>query len=347
MTDLDQRIASTLRERAEGAVDTGMLTSRAVSAGRARRRRRRVGAGAALALVAVLGFGATTGGALPLPAPWPHVAADPVAPPPAPDAPVAAVAPELVGSDAGVLHFGVDTTRARYLGWESGRGVESVLVEVTGGRRVAIDVAPRPIEVEQARHEGMSYGPDRTASADFDGQVERLPPAGPGGEPGWVLRWRIGPLHARATTVGPDDAAVRTAVGALRMDLAHRCPAPLRLTTLPADAFLTRCAVNVVNFPDSLDVTLTVGAPGEKLMDVRLERHSEFGEGRATGNRTIGGRPAYLHPRGEELELLGIPKAHLTARFGRPGQGFTESDAVTVLGGARIAVDLTRPESWD
>ena len=140
---------------------------------------------------------------------------------------------------------------------------------------------------------------------------------------------------------------MRTAVGALRMDRAHRCPAPLRLTALPADAFLTRCAVNVVNFPDSVDVTLTVAAPGEKLMDVRLERHSEFGGGRATGNRTIGGRPAYLHPGGEELELLGIPEAHLTARFGRPGQGFTESDAITVLAGARIADDLTRPESWD
>ncbi|MBQ0894069.1 hypothetical protein KBX37_13340 [Micromonospora sp. U56] len=344
MTDLDQRIASTLRERAEGAVDTDLLTARAVGAGRARRRRRRVGAGAALGLVAVLGFGVTTGG---LPVPTPSPAAAPVAPPRAPDAPVAAAAPELVGTDAGVLHFGVDTTRARYLGWESGRGVESVLVEVAGGRRVAIDVAPGPVEVERSRHEGMSYGPDRTASADFDGRVERLPPAGPGGQPGWVLRWRIGPLHARAITVGPDDTAVRTAVGALRMDRAHRCPAPLRLTTLPADAFLARCAVNMVNFPDSVDVTLTVGAPGEKLMDVRLERHSEFDGGRATGNRTIGGRPAYLHPGGEELELLGIPKAHLTARFGPAPQGFTEADAATVLGGARIADDLTRPESWD
>ncbi|MBM0258531.1 hypothetical protein [Micromonospora sp. 4G55] len=162
-----------------------------------------------------------------------------------------------------------------------------------------------------------------------------------------MLRWRLGPLHARATTVGPDATAVRTAVGALRMDQAHRCATPLRLTMLPADAFLSRCAVNVVDFPDSLDVTLTVVAPGEKVMDVRLERHSEIAGGRGTGNRTIGGRAAYLHPRGDQLELLGIPKAHLTARFGWPQQGFTESDAATVLGGARIEGDLTRPESWD
>ncbi|MEV0724035.1 hypothetical protein AB0I37_14790 [Micromonospora purpureochromogenes] len=347
MTDLDQRIADTLRERAGGAVDTDRLTARAVGAGRARRRRRRVGA--ALGLVAVLGLGVATAGGLPVPAPWPHAApaAAPVAPPRAPDAPVAAAAPQLVGTDAGVLHFGVDTTRARYLGWESGRGVESVLVEVAGGRRVAIDVAPGPTEVEQARHEGMIYGPDRTASADFAGRVERLPPAGPGGEPGWVLRWRIGPLHARATTVGPDDTAVRTAVGALRMDQAHRCATPLRLTMLPANAFLSRCAVNVVDFPDSLDVTLTIVALGPKLMEVRLERHSEIAGGRATGNRMIGGRAAYLYPGGEQLELLGIPKAHLVARFGWPQQGFTEADAATVLGGARIADDLTRPESWD
>ncbi|WP_269458714.1 hypothetical protein [Micromonospora purpureochromogenes] len=37
----------------------------------------------------------------------------------------------------------------------------------------------------------------------------------------------------------------------------------------------------------------------------------------------------------------------LTAYFGWPHQGFTETDAATVLGGARIAGDLTRPESWD
>ena len=96
---LDQRIADTLRERAEGAVDTDLLTARAVGAGRARRRRRRVGASAALGLVALLGLGVATGGGLPVPARWPHAA--PAAPPPAPDAPVAAVSPELVGSDAG------------------------------------------------------------------------------------------------------------------------------------------------------------------------------------------------------------------------------------------------------
>ncbi|MEV0806117.1 hypothetical protein [Micromonospora sp. NPDC050200] len=350
MTDLDQRIASTLRERAEGAVDTDRLTARAVTVGRTRRRRRRTGTGVALGLVAALGFGATTVPELPRQLPRTHAGPStaPVVPPREPGAPGAAARPDLVGADPGVLHFGIDPARARYLGWEAGRGVESVRLDLGGDRQVVVDLARTAADVEQAFHDGMSYSPEPAGATGFDGQIRRVPPSGPGGQPGWILRWRPGPgLYARVTTVAPDDRDLRTAVAALRLDEAYRCAAPLRLTALPAGARLGRCAVTVINFPDSLDVQFTVLGSKEERLDVRLEYRSEIAGSRTEGNRTIGGRPAYRYPRGDKLELLGIPKAHLTVWFGWPHQGFTEADAATVLAGVDLATDLTRPDTWE
>ncbi|WP_091103578.1 hypothetical protein [Micromonospora citrea] len=70
----------------------------------------------------------------------------------------------------------------------------------------------------------------------------------------------------------------------------------------------------------------------------------------------MGGRPAHLHRDGRTLELLGIPKARVTAEFGSPLPGtappagyptLTEADATVVLAGARIATDLTDPGTWE
>ncbi|WP_329013963.1 hypothetical protein OG271_05525 [Micromonospora rifamycinica] len=351
MTELDQRISDTLRNRAEGAVDTDRLTVRAITGGRALRRRRRVGAGVALGLVAVLGLGVPAGsGRLPWTSAEPSAV---VVPPRAPTAATAAERPDLVGTDPGLLHFGIDPARAGYLGWEAGQGVESARLVVDGHRQVVIDLGRTPADVEQALHEGMSYGsrPDTDSelmtAADFDGTSRKVAPAGPGGDPGWILRWQpVAGLYARVTTVAPDDRDLRTVAGALRLDEAYRCAAPLRLTALPPDARLARCAVNLVDLPDSVDVLLTVLRGEDQRLDVRLEYHRELAGRRAEGNRTIGGRAGYLHPNGDELELLGLPGVKLAVRFGPPRQGFTEADAATVLGGAVPADDLTRPATW-
>ncbi|MER7335492.1 MULTISPECIES: hypothetical protein [unclassified Micromonospora] len=350
MTDLDERIVRALRERAEGAVDTDRLTARAVAGGRARRRRRRIGAGGALGVVVLLGFAAV---AAPGPAPgprWPGAepAVTVAAPSRADGVPGAAARPDLVGSDPEVLHFAVDPARARWLTWQSVPGVESARLDLGGGRQVVFDLGRTAAAVENIHHEGGTY-PDVPAGADaFDGRVQRVAPPGPDGQPGWFLRWQPVPgLYARVHTVAGDDSALRTARSALRLDAAHRCASPLRLGALPSDARLSGCEVNAIGFPDSLDVLLLVTRPGERRMQVRLEYYREISGRRTEGNRTIGGRAAYLYPKGDELELLGFPKAHLTARFGWPLHGFTEADAAVVLGGARVAEDLTRPETWD
>ncbi|MFJ6198579.1 hypothetical protein [Micromonospora sp. NPDC092111] len=358
MTDLDQRITDALRERAEGAVDTRRLTARAVAGGRARRRRRRMGAGVALGLTAVLGLGTLAGlpgsgrgTVLPgLPGAGPKQVAPGVvaAPPRVAGVAGAATRPDLVGTDPGLLHFGVDPVRARLLTWRTGRGVEGGRLELPGGRVVAVDLGTEVAAVEDSAHDGMAYPARPATAADFDGRVRQVPPGGPGGQPGWFLRWQPVPgLYARVHTVATDDADLREAVAALRLDEAHRCASPLRLTALPPAARLATCEVNVIGFPGSLDVRLTVSRSPDQQLEVRLEYRSGIAGSRTEGNRTINGRAAYLYPQGGELELLGLEKAHLVARFGWPYEGFTDDDAATVLGGAVVATDLTRPETWN
>ncbi|MFI9640957.1 sigma factor [Micromonospora sp. NPDC051925] len=80
------------------------------------------------------------------------------------------------------------------------------------------------------------------------------------------------------------------------------------------------------------------------------------GFGEQAGRADVGGEAAdrdelwrliLLYPQLGQLELLGLEKAHLTASYGWPSRGFTEADAATVLGGAVVADDLTRPDTWN
>ncbi|SCG52357.1 hypothetical protein [Micromonospora coxensis] len=345
MTDLDERITSTLREHAEGAVDSHRLLRDSVARGRRRRLRRRVVTATALALVGVLGVATVQLGEVPSRSAW--TAAPPV-PPPVVGVPGALADPTLVGTDPNLLHFGVDPARARLLTWRTGGGVEGGRLDLGGDRIVAVDLSTDAAAVERSVHEGMTYPDTPATAAGFDGRVQRVPSTGPGGQPGWLLRWQPVPgLYARVHTVADDDGGLREAVAALRLDEARRCATPLRLTTLPPDASLAGCEVSVIGFPDALDVLLTVARPGDQRLDVWLEYHREVPSGRTEGNRTIGDRAGYVPPQGGELELLGVDKASVTARFGWPNRGFTEADAAVVLGGARLADDLSRPSTWN
>ncbi|MGB2569854.1 hypothetical protein ACPFP2_15570 [Micromonospora citrea] len=345
MTDLDERITSTLRAHAEGEVDSHRLLRDSLARGRRRRLRRRAVTATALALVGVLGVLGTHLDVLPSRPAW--TAATP-APPPVLGVPGALAEPTLVGTDPHLLHFGVDPARARLLTWRTGGGVEGGRLDLGGGRIVAVDLSTDVAAVERSVHQGMTYPDTPATAAGFDGRVQRVPSPGPGGQPGWFLRWQPVPgLFVRVHTVDDDDGGLREAVAALRLDEVHRCATPLRLTTLPPDASLAGCEVSVIGFPHSLDVLLTVTRPGDQRLDVRLEYGSEFPGGRTVGNRTIGDRAGYVPPQGGELELLGVHQAYVTARFGRPYRGFTEADATVVLGGARFADDLTRPSTWN
>ncbi|WP_406041461.1 hypothetical protein OG799_34445 [Micromonospora sp. NBC_00898] len=349
MTDLDQRIASVLRERAEGEIDTHRLLHRSRTQGRRRQLRRRVGAGTALALVGVLGFVGVSGTDLSgLPGRLPWTAATPTValpvPPRADGVPGAATDPARVGTDPTVLHLGVDPAKARYLGWSvRGLAVETVRFEFDGGQPVTVDVARTVEAFDGLGIDGFPVDAVPTRRA-FDGTVRQVP----GGSGGLIMSWQPATgVYARAAMLGGDRAALARAVDALRWNEARRCAAPLRLTALPKGASVGGCAVDVSSFPKGLTVTLTIYGPRSATMFVSLQHAAQMAGTRTDGNRTIDGRAAYVFPDGGKLELLGIPQAHLTADFGWPVKGFTEVDAATVLAGAQVAKDLSRPETWD
>ncbi|MFG1676817.1 hypothetical protein [Micromonospora sp. NPDC049282] len=349
MTDLDQRIASVLRERADGEIDARRLLRGSRALGRRRQARRRVSAGTALALVGVLGFvGAVRGdvgglaGRMPWAATTPGVTPPPV-PPLADGVPGAATEPARVATDPQVLHFAVDPAQARYLGWSARRDdVESIRFTVGGGRPVLVEVSRSRDLLSQGGVEGFSFD----AGAEplpFDGSFRQVD--GTGG--GMILSWRpVAGLYARASTPGTDRDALRRAVEAVRWDEARRCAGPMRLTTLPPAATVVSCGVDVSSFPGGVNVYLSVARGTNATMRVRFDYAGGIAGSRDAGNRTVAGRPAYLSPDATELELLGIPKAHLIATFGGFDKGFSEAEAAAVLAGARLAEHPTDPKTW-
>ncbi|MFE9657636.1 hypothetical protein [Micromonospora sp. NPDC006431] len=348
MTDLDERIASVLRERAEGDIDTDRLLSRSRARGRRRQVRRRAATGMALALVGVLGFAAVTAPGLPgLPGRLPWMAATPAivnaVPPRAGGVPGAAQQPELVGTDPQVLHLGLDTSQARYLSWTVDRSqVESIQFSFEGEQPITVQVARSAQLINQTEIEGFSPRPVQD-QLSFNGEIWQQ------SEPveSLIKNWQPAPgLYARAAMRGGDRRTLARAVYAIRWDEARRCGGPLGLTAQPAGARVVSCSVDAATFPASLTVALAVARDGPSMW-VRLEYATQLASSRSESNRTVGGRPAYLYPDGTKLELLGLPKAHLIADFGWPALGFTEADATKLLAGARVSKDLTRPETWE
>ncbi|KAB1915276.1 hypothetical protein [Micromonospora sp. AMSO31t] len=357
MTDLDQRITSVLREHAEGETDVHRLIRQSRTRGRRRQLRRRATTGTALALAGVLGFLGATGTDLAgLTGRGPSTAASPAdaapVPPRADGVPGAAQHPELVGTDPQVLHFSVDPAKGRYLGWAvQGRQVESVRFDAGGGRAVTVELSGSAAFAGS----GIEGWPvDALPKPTFDGSIQRV--ALGSGSHGYVTWWRpAAGLYARASMRGGDVSALTRALSAVRWDEARRCAAPLRLTSLPVGASVGFCSVDATVFPRSLQVQLTISREPSATMWVQLLYGSQISGSSTESNRTVGGRPAYLYPAGTKMELLGFPKAHLTADVGGPWTDgvlkdqptFTEADMAGVLAGAQVAKDLTDPATWD
>lgn len=265
-------------------------------------------------------------------------------PPRAAGVPGAAQRPDLVGADPQVLHFGVDPAKGRYLGWEVSGQIESVRFDAGGGRAVTVEVARSTAAFDERGIEGWPV--DVVQDTTFDGSIQRVAPSS--GSPGYVTWWRpANGLYARASMTGEDPFALTRAITALRWDEARRCGGPLRLTALPVGSRVDRCSVDVSSFPGTVNVVVNLYRGTSGMMFVRLQYNAGIVGKRTDSNRTVGGRPAYLYPQGDELELLGLPKAHLVASFGRPMEGFTEADATTVLAGAQVAKDPGDPETWE
>lgn len=189
----------------------------------------------------------------------------------------------------------------------------------------------------------------------FDGTIH---PTSDGAS-GMVTSWRPAPgLYARAVILGGDRAGLEQAVRALRWNEARSCAVPLRLGSLPDRAPITSCSVDVSSYPRLVTSDFTLARAATHVMFVNYRYASGAGT-RTEGNRTIAGRPANLSADGTTLDLFGIRKTVVSVNFGwqwdgprptgvEPGatSGFTEADATTVLAGARVVEDPTRPQSW-
>ncbi|MBM0231676.1 hypothetical protein JNW91_07275 [Micromonospora sp. STR1_7] len=355
MTDLAEQIVRTLRERAEGDVDTDRLLRGSRARGRRRQLHRKVAAGAALSLVGALGLVGVTGSGLDgLAGRMPWTTATPAVVPPVPPradgVPGAAADPALVGADPQVLHLGVDPARARYLGWEVIRDqVETVRLGVPGGEPVRVDVArsaelPTSVEID-----GVSFDATEPGPQTFDGRVRST-----AGMPrGLVKMWQPAPgLYARAVMLHGDRAVLEQAVDALRWNEARRCAGPLRLDALPQRARVTVCSVDITSYPRLVTARFALQRADTETMSVQYRYAS--GAGAQTGaDRTIAGRPAVLSAKGTRLELVGVPGTTVVADFGWPWHGeapphiFTEADATLLLAGVKFPADPTRPESWE
>ncbi|MEW1585038.1 hypothetical protein AB0283_06265 [Micromonospora vinacea] len=354
MTDLDQRIDQTLRERAEGGVDTDRLLSAAVTRGRARVRRRRTAAGTALGAVAVLGLGVAIG-PVRLPGSGPDVvmpglglpanAPVSVVPPRADGVPGAAARPDLIGADPRVLHFGFAPDKVRYLSWSAQGGVETAQLDVNG-HTVTLELSAST-EALPRRAQGLpaELVPDLVTNGVFDGSVSRA--KGPYGVTVWLRHWQPAPgVYARASVVADDERALFDVAATLRLDQAHGCTGPLRLTDLPAGAQLRSCWMVVGTFPAAYAVMLQVRDDERgPALTVELQYAGATVTDKPAANRTIGGRPAHFDPSGERLELLDIPRAQLFAALNHK-QSFNEAEAATVLLGVRVAEHLDRPATW-
>ncbi|MGW3897609.1 hypothetical protein ACWD6L_20700 [Micromonospora profundi] len=354
MTDLDQQITRTLRQRAEGDVDIDQLLHTSRARGRRRQAHRRVAAGTALSLIGALGVVGVTGtglNGLTGRMPWTTAAPTPtVVPPRADGVPGAAADPALVGADPQVLHVGVDPDRARYLGWEVIRDqVETVRLSVAGSEEVRIDVG-RSIEFPSSvTIDGASFEVTEPGRPNFDGAVR---PAS-GMARGLVKLWQPVPgLYARAVMLHGDRAVLNQAVGALRWKEARRCAAPLRLGALPEGARVTVCSVDIASYPRLVTARFALQRSPVENMSVEYRYASRAGT-YTEADRTIAGRPALLSAKGTRLELVGIPRTRLTADFGWPWDGerpaniFTEAEATALLAQVKLSEDPTKPRSWE
>ncbi|MEU8183835.1 hypothetical protein AB0B86_24080 [Micromonospora sp. NPDC049047] len=358
MIDLDEQIAQTLREHAEGGVDTDRLLRASRARGRRRQVHRRAAMGTALCLVGALGFVGVTGsdldeltGRLP----WTTATSTPsVVLPRADGVPGAAADPTLVGADPQVLHFGVDPARARYLGWEVIRDhAERVRLSVAGSEEVLIDVS-RNVEVfsGSVTVDGTSFDVTESGRPVFDGAIR--PASGVAGA--LVMLWQPVPgLYARAVMLQGNRAVLTKAVEALRWKEARRCAAPLRLGALPEGAKVTGCSVDVDSYPRVVTARFDVVRAPTERMSVEYRYVSQGGT-YTNADRTIAGRPALLSGRGTRLELVGIPKTTVLADFAWPaGEGtpmnwpksFTEADATLVLADVKLSEDPTRSQTWE
>ncbi|GAA3194495.1 hypothetical protein ACFO1B_03475 [Dactylosporangium siamense] len=341
-TDLDQRLAATLRDRAGGDVDPAPIVAWARHRGGRLRFRRRMLAGAAAGCTVVL-----AAVALVRVEPRPHTPAMPpstLALPVAPGLPGALQRPGAVGADPGVVHFSADDVLggAEYATWQAGRGTESVEIPNKARVLLATDVAALDAaglhlaSARQPRPPVDVLVGDRPGTAWSDA-------APTGGGTLWTVRWQpAGGLWAQLDLYTGERGEATAAAARVRFDAAHRCVVPFRLDVLPVGARIRECSVRL-GAGGFVSGALIVDGGGGRWLAVRAERRPP-GVGESGGDLVAGPYRVRRVIDGQ-LEML-VQQCLVDAFLADRGDDFTEQDALTVLGGYRPALDLDHPDTW-
>ncbi|MCN0180180.1 hypothetical protein [Salinispora arenicola] len=347
-SDLDQRLAATLKWHAGGEVDLAPIVEQARRRGRRLRRRRRgliAGgvAAACAALVAVVLVIPTTGhapdGAI--------IPATALALPDAPGQPGAIMRPEVVGADPGMLHFTTDTLvgGAESATWSAGRGAESV--EFRGPTGHARFVLARSVAMLDALQQTLSSAgrPQPPTDVRVGGRpgLAWFDPSG--GRKLWFVRWQPvtglwAQLDIYATT---RDEATDTA-SRVRFDGAHRCVVPFRLQSLPPGGRLLECSVTLSRSEQGLlaEGSLVVGDETGRWLTVRARPAPGYA---ARTGELVAGHYRARRQGSDVLEMF-VKPCVVEAFLKGWGNGYTESDGLTVLSGYRPARDLDEPGTW-
>lgn len=283
-TEIEDRVALSLRDRADREVDTGTLLAGAVRDGRRRLVRQRVGwlGVIVLLIVGVVAFGALRpyppgGGhpANPGPSrPWNDLTVRPLddrlQPASAPAAtPTALPDPAAVGADPGLLHLSVGPLPGHYVSadWLTGRGEESVVLsDADEAARTKAHSEQGPVitlttgSSPNGEAAGLGTTPDATFQLGGATVSDYLVRSGPDGAVSRVLRWQPAPGLWVQVGTAADDRKARLIAAAVRLDTVHRCAVPFRLTQPPAGT-ATECRMRFTLAPVPLATTIE-GAQG-------------------------------------------------------------------------------------
>jgi hypothetical protein len=350
MTNLEEGIATALRERAEGEVDVrGLIdaaTARGVRRLRARRRIRAAGGG----LVAL----AVAGGMLLASARWesPHgpgnsaagtpsvvgattPSAAPTAFPDLPRPPLVSqrtptsVLNKLIGREHDAFHLDLSdvpgpVTQAQ---WSSFQGWERLIVE-SGSYEITAEVGDvANLDGPLSAQSQVRFGTDVALLSQADGMAQ--------------LRWQPALGVWAVVSVNGTAATVQQVAGALRLDRAYRCGVPFRLPVAEKETLVQGCTLTVN--PLGTEPTVTVGTPWWSVT-VMLSP-SEI-----TPTTTVGsyGADVTEHTGDGGKQVLEIDLAvggGQTARFTAEGK-YIKQEIMALAAGYQQVAPYDQPQTW-
>jgi hypothetical protein len=364
----DRVLRAAVRDLAGEVRTVPGLAAGAMARGRRIRRRRRLGVGLA-AVVAVGAVGAPyavlhsmatpmvvatpSPTASPTPTPPPRVTL-PTTLPPADGVPGAAERPDLVGTDAGILHFDVALSIVDDLHlsmWDTADGLEAV--GISYGNEYHLGVSLALTRERLSRTSGLAEPLDDVLIRGRPATMLRYfpPDATPPVPPTWSLTWQ--PVDGLWAAVEARDVDSRTAIAVaenLYLDRAQRCVMPIRATVVPPDARWGTCMVGVKTSRDALGAwwyskfSLTM-ADGEQFgvsLEPRPPDRSLGGpKDQFRPNRTVGEYPAMWTVENGELRINDYRDL-----FDLYVYGEKEADVLALAAGLRFDGDLTDPSTW-